>query len=293
MQRVTMLRPLSARPADGHKGTFGRVLVVGGNATMIGAPAFCGLAAYHAGCGYVQLATPEVVLLHTLGLCPQAIGLAVPSPDFAAAVEKADAVAIGPGLGQIDAAKSLVRTVLAGGKPSVIDADALNLIAAGDEWPGGVTARGILTPHPGEMKRLGRLFGKTEQSAADEADRLDTARRAAGAFGQVIVLKGHRTIVCDGRRAYVNATGSTALAKAGSGDILSGIIAALAAQKNADPFDAAAAGVWVHGKAGEIAGRRVGERSCTSPDVIAAVGEALAEYGKHFGVDPDDGVPAP
>ena len=285
MQRVTTLRPLTARPSSGHKGTFGRVLVVGGNATMIGAPAFCGLAAYHAGCGYVQLATPKDVLLHTLALSPQAIGLALPSNEFEAAIEKADAVAIGPGLGQLDEAKSLVAAVLKGGKSTVFDADALNLIAAGDAWPADVSARCILTPHPGEMKRLGKLFGKTEQSASDEDDRLDTAGRAAKAFGQVIVLKGHRTIVCDGTRAYVNKTGSTALAKAGSGDILSGITAALAAQKDADPFHAACSAVWVHGKAGEIAGRTAGERSTTSNDVINAIGQALAEYERQFGVE--------
>lgn len=284
MQRIVTLRPLSPRSPDGHKGTFGRVLVVGGSATMIGAPAFCGLAAYRAGAGYVQVATPKETLLHTLTLVPQAIGLALPGDQFADAVIKADAVAIGPGLGQLDEAKRLIDAVLKSGKPAVLDADALNLIAAESAWPAGVTARCVLTPHPGEMKRLGRLIGKTEQSPTDESDRLDTARRAAEAFGQIVVLKGHRTVVSDGQRAYVNRTGSSALAKAGSGDILSGIAAALLAQPNADPFDAACTAVWVHGRAGEIAGRRVGERSATSPDVIAAVGEAFAEYEKAFGV---------
>ena len=284
MTRVTLLRPLPARPADGHKGTFGRVLVVGGSASMIGAPAFCGLAAYHAGAGYVQLATPGETLLHTLALCPQAIGLALPSDDFESAVTKADAVAIGPGLGQLHEANALVDAVLRGGQSAVLDADALNLIAARGTWPSIVAARCVLTPHPGEMKRLGPLFGKVEQSAADEADRIDTAVRAATAFGQTIVLKGHRTIITDGRRLYVNRTGSTALAKAGSGDILSGILAALAAQQNADPFDAACTAVWLAGRAGEVAGHRVGERSCTSPDVMAAIGAALASYEQEFGV---------
>ena len=284
MQRIVALRPLAARPAEGHKGTFGRVLVVGGSATMIGAPAFCGLAAYHAGAGYVQLATPRETLLHTLALCPQAIGLALPDDEFHQAIEKADAVAIGPGLGQLDHAKTLVDRVLRNGKPAVLDADALNLIAAGGTWPTGVTARCVLTPHPGEMKRLGPLFGKSEQSTTDERDRVDTATRAASAFGQVIVLKGHHTVVADGRRIYVNRTGSTALAKAGSGDILSGILAAMAAQKDADPFDAACIAVWIAGKSGEIAGHRVGERSCTATDVIAAIATALAEYEQTFGV---------
>lgn len=284
MTRVTLLRPLSARPNDGHKGTFGRVLVVGGSATMIGAPAFCGLAAYHAGAGYVQLATPKETLLHTLALCPQAIGLALPDDEFEQAIEKADAVAIGPGLGQLADAGDLVDAVLRGGRPTVLDADALNLIAARGRWPGDVTARCVFTPHPGEMKRLGPLFGKTEQSSTDEADRIDTATRAASAFGQTIVLKGHRTVVTDGTRVYVNRTGSPALAKAGSGDILSGVLAAMAAQKNADPFDAACTAVWLAGTAGEIAGRRVGERSCMAVDIIAGLGEALSEYERTYGV---------
>ncbi|MDB5328682.1 MAG: hypothetical protein JWM57_4251 [Phycisphaerales bacterium] len=284
MQRIVTLRPLPARPADGHKGTFGRVLVVGGNPEMIGAPAFCGLAAYHAGAGYVQLATPKENLLHTLALSPQAIGLALPSDHFAAAVEKANAIAIGPGLGQLDEAKPLLDTVLKSGKPAVLDADALNLIAAGKTWPKDVTARCVLTPHPGEMKRLGALFGKADQSSTDETDRIDTATRAAVAFGQVIVLKGQRTIVTDGQWLYINRTGSSALAKAGSGDILSGITAALLAQKNADPFEAACTAVWLHGKAGEIAGGRVGERSATWQDVIGAIGESLTRYASLFGV---------
>jgi NAD(P)H-hydrate epimerase len=127
------------------------------------------------------------------------------------------------------------------------------------------------------------LFGKPEQSAGDESDRIDTATRAAAAFGQIIVLKGHRTIVADGRRVYVNRTGSTALAKAGSGDILSGILAALLGQKGADAFDAACTAVWIHGTAGEIAGRRVGDRSATAPDVIDAIGEAFERYAERFG----------
>lgn len=285
MQRIVRLPPLAARPADGHKGTFGRLLIVGGGTEMIGAPAFCGQAAYHAGAGYVQLATPREALLHVLALCPQAIGLALPSDAFAAAIDKADAVAIGPGLGQLADARELVSAVLNGGKPSVIDADALNLIAAGANWPAEVSARCVLTPHPGEMKRLGKLFGKTEQSSTDEDDRIDTACRAARAFEQIIVLKGHRTVVTDGTKVYINRTGSTALAKAGSGDILSGITGALLAQKNADPFSAACTAVWVHGKAGEIAGHRVGQRSAVATDIIAAIGQAFEAYVTTFGND--------
>ena len=285
MQRIVKLRPLPARPADGHKGTFGRVLVVGGGPEMIGAPAFCGLAAYHSGAGYVQVATPRASLLFTLSLVPQAIGLALPSDQFAGALKKADAVAIGPGMGQLTDANDLVEAVLKSGKPRVVlDADALNLIAARKSWPADVSVRCVLTPHPGEMKRLGPLFGKFDQSTTDEADRIDTAARAAESFKQIIVLKGHHSVVTDGKQVYVNRTGSSALAKAGSGDMLSGMLAAMLAQKDADPFHAACTAVWLHGRAGEIAGRRVGVRSTTSNDVLAAIGEAMADYESVFGV---------
>ena len=283
MKRTVTLRPLPDRPADAHKGTFGRLLVVGGGEQMIGAPAFCALSAYHAGAGYVQLATPAAALPHALTLVPQAIGLALPSDDFAAALAKADAVAIGPGMGQLPAADTLLRQVLASDRRAVLDADALNLIAAGKTWRGDVNAACVLTPHPGEMKRLGPLFGKTEQSTTDPDDRIDTATRAATAFGQTVVLKGQHTVVTDGQRVYVNRTGSSALAKAGSGDILSGIVGALLGEGNADPFDAATTAVWVHGKAGELAGARVGERSAVAGDIIAAIGEAFRQYRQTYG----------
>jgi len=283
MKRITTLAPLPARPADGHKGTFGRLLVIGGSATMIGAPAYCGLAAYHAGCGYVQIGAPAETLLATLSLCPQAIGLVVPGDEQAEAIDKADAIAIGPGLGKLPAAKKVLEAVLTADKPKVLDADALNLISEGTAWPANVVNRCVLTPHPGEMKRLGKLFGKAEQSATDESDRVDTATRAADAFRQIVVLKGHRTIVTDGTRVYINRTGSSALAKAGSGDILSGISGAMLGQQNVDPFDAACMSVWIHGKAGEIAGRRVGERSTMATDIIAGIGEAIEQYQQEFG----------
>ena len=285
MERIVTLAPLPHRSQSGHKGTFGRLLVIGGSETMIGAPAYCGQAAYHAGVGYVQIATPKETLLPTLSLCPQAIGLALPSDVQHEAIAKADAIAIGPGLGELPAAKGVIDAVLQAGVPKLLDADALNLIAAGGAWPDRVAGRCVLTPHPGEMKRLGQLFGKLEQENDSETDRIDTAARAATAFGQIIVLKGHRTLVTDGRRLYVNATGSSALAKAGSGDILSGIAGGLLAQRNADPFFVACTAVWIHGKAGELAGRRAGERSTMASDIIAAIGEAMYGYQKAFGVE--------
>jgi hydroxyethylthiazole kinase-like uncharacterized protein yjeF len=285
-QRIIVLKPLPGRAIDAHKGTFGRVLIVGGNAGMIGAPAFAGLAAYRSGCGYVQIATPRESLLSTLTIVPEAIGLALPSRDISKAIQAADAVVIGPGLGQLSSAKTLVSHVLSQECNAVIDADALNIIAAKKQWPGGVRARCVLTPHPGEMKRLGRLFGKTDVSDKElnsESNRIDTARRAACAFGQVMVLKGFRTVVTDGESVYINHTGTNALARAGSGDMLSGIIASLMAQ-GMSPLNAACSGVWIHGTAGASAAAIYGPRSTLARDVIGSIAAAIDAYATTFGV---------
>ena len=283
--RVHKLRPMPARPKDGHKGTFGRVLVIGGNAEMIGAPAFAGAAAFRSGAGLVQIATPKAVLALSLTVEPELIGLSLPATKkkWDDATGKADAIVIGPGMGQLPEAKKLIDAVLRLDKPVVVDADGLNILSAQKRWPTKVKARCVLTPHPGEMKRLGKLFGKPEQQQTAE-DRLDTATRAAQAFGQVVVLKGAKTVVADADRYYINTTGDTSLSKAGTGDILTGICATLLAQQF-DPFDAACSAVWIHGKAGEIAGQRLTPRSTTARDIIASIGEAFVAYERTFGTE--------
>jgi NAD(P)H-hydrate epimerase len=200
--------------------------------------------------------------------------------DLLDAADAADAVIVGPGMGQLpDARARVVRLVKLAGKPMVIDADALNILASQKRWPArDFKARAVLTPHPGEMKRLGKLLGVKEVPADDEG-RSGLAASAARAFGQIIVLKGDRTVVTDAARLYVNDTGNSALSKAGAGDVLSGMIASLIGQ-GMEPFDAACAGVRLHGIAGEVAGERMGLRSPLSRDVIDAIPEAIALYEK-------------
>ncbi|HEY0009178.1 MAG TPA: NAD(P)H-hydrate dehydratase, partial [Tepidisphaeraceae bacterium] len=267
----------------GHKGLFGRVLVIGGSDEMIGAPAFAGAAALHAGAGLVQIAMPAAVLAFGLAIAPELIGLALPTnpSKWHAALAAANVIAIGPGLGQFESGKELLIDVLKQTKPVVLDADALNIIAASGSWPGSIPARCVLTPHPGEMKRLGPLFGKTEQTA-DPLDRIDTAVRAAKALRQVIVYKGEGTVVTDGERVYVNRTGSSALSKAGTGDVLTGLTSTLVAQMS-DPFNAACAAVWIHGKAGERAGEKFGKRSATARNVIESIAAAMSLYETEYG----------
>jgi ADP-dependent NAD(P)H-hydrate dehydratase len=285
MDRVTRLAALPARPVEGHKGMFGRVLVVGGSDEMIGAPVLAGTSALRMGAGLVQVAVPKSILPAAISITPELIGLGLAKSQardrLLKDAGKADALVIGPGLGQSDEAAGRLMRLIRLAKPMVIDADGLNLLASGKRWPAAFNAQAVLTPHPGEMKRLAKLIGRSEVPS-DEAGRIDIATAASLAFGQVIVLKGYRTVVTDGQRVYINDTGDSSLSKAGTGDVLSGIVGALLGQKM-DRFDAAAAGVWIHGKAGELAGERLGRRCALARDVIDAIPEAIKQYEGRIG----------
>src|SRR5688572_17923191 len=256
MERITSPPALPPRPVKGHKGTFGRVLVVGGNDGMIGAPVLAGTAALRMGAGLVQIAVPRSILAACLTITPELIGLglgkAAGKDALLEAGEKADAVVIGPGLGRTPEAEARLVRLVRLDKPMVIDADGLNILAGMKKWPTWFKAQAVLTPHPGEMARLAKLIGLREVPT-DEEGRIDIASAAAEAFGQVVVLKGERTVVADGRRVYVNATGNSTLSKAGTGDVLSGTLGTLLGQGMAR-FDAACLAVHLHGRAGELAG---------------------------------------
>jgi NAD(P)H-hydrate epimerase len=161
-------------------------------------------------------------------------------------------------------------------KPMVIDADGLNLLSDMKRWPKYFNARAVLTPHPGEMARLGKLIGRKDVPK-DDKGREVIAAEAAKAFGQVAVLKGERTVVTDGRRVYINTTGDSSLSKAGAGDVLCGLVATLLAQE-VEPFDAACIGVNLHGRAGELAGEKLSRRSVLARDVIETIPAAIAAY---------------
>ncbi len=279
--QVRSLPALPARPEDGHKGTFGRVLVVGGNADMIGAPTLAGTAALRMGSGLVQIAVPRAVLAACLSITPELVGLGLEGKSHTALLEaaaKGNALVVGPGLGDDAEARERLHLLVHFEKPMVVDADGLNILATEKRCPARFHARAVLTPHPGEMSRLGRLIGQTKVPA-DDAGRIALAQRAARAFGQVIVLKGHRTVVTDGRRAYINRTGDSTLAKAGTGDVLSGMIGSLLGQ-GMDRFDAAVLGVYLHGLCGEIAGKRLGQRCALAREIIDSIPQALRRMEK-------------
>ncbi len=239
-------RPLPPRPADGHKGTFGTVVVLGGSVAggrvMLGAPCLAARAALRAGAGLVVLAVPEPLATAAIGIVPEATALALPV-DEEGSLRPADAAAVldahaprpeclvaGPGLGGGAAVQQvLVRLLARDDVPVVLDADGLNAIAALPGFDRDLRSPAILTPHPGEFDRLARGLA-LDLDARDPARRRDAAATLAGRLGGVVVLKGRHTVVADGLGTWTSATGGPSLATGGTGDVLAGLIGGLVAQ---------------------------------------------------------------
>jgi NAD(P)H-hydrate epimerase len=271
------LPPLPARDPRGHKGTFGTVAVVGGcaheDARMIGAVALVATGALRAGCGLARVVTPAPILSTVIGLCPSATGVPLPvdaagrlQPHEAAAaidqqVGTTSLLVVGPGMGLGDGSRAAaLRAVQQEDIPVVIDADAINNLADFPELSRDFRAAAVLTPHPGEYRRLAESL-RLDHDPTHDATRPDAAASMAQRLGCIVVLKGSRTVVSDGQRTWVNSTGHAALATAGTGDVLSGLIAGLAAQfvpKKIDLYDAARLAVAAHGLAAEAWVRRHG-----------------------------------
>lgn len=261
LQAHDLARWLQPRRRGAHKGEHGHVLVIGGDHGMAGAPRLAGSAALRAGAGFASVATRAAHLGQVGAACPE---LMVHGVEDAAALSfsmrRADVLAIGPGLGQGDWGRALLTQALTGDHRRVFDADALNLIAA-DHQP--LPAASVITPHPGEAARL---LGT--EVAQIERDRFAAARELARRYRAVAVLKGAGTIIDDGERCLICPFGNPGMASAGMGDALTGIIAAMLAQR-LPPFEAAAAGVLAHALAGDAAARDGGERGLLASDLIA------------------------
>ncbi len=280
--RVTVIPPAPPRPADSHKGTFGTVIVVGGSETMIGAPALCATAAFRAGAGLVKIAAPLGVLRLAITLEPSATGIEL-AGDCAAqlrAIDGADpdraaVLAIGPGIGQREEAGQLVLALLASGRAVVLDADGLNLLArTGRPRPADTSgAPLVLTPHPGEFRRLAEPLG-IGHSPTNPAEREVAARALADAHRAVVVLKGNRTVVADGSRVFLNDTGNPALATAGTGDTLTGVLASLLAQ-GMEAFDAAVLAAHAHGAAADAWAERHGRAGLLARDLAERLPDVL------------------
>lgn len=266
------------RAADGHKGTYGHVLVAAGSPRMSGAGLLCSRAALRAGSGLVTWALPASLLPHMAGAAPEIMLAPAADADWDEAsaqsviglAESRSVLALGPGLGRFDGDGAWLRSIWEGAAcPLVVDADALNMLAdCGDftSWQER-KAETVLTPHPGEMARL---IGLSTQEI--QRDRISTAVAYAVKHQVTLVLKGARTVIAapDGF-AYVNITGNAGMATGGSGDVLTGIIAGLLAQGLTGP-QAAAYGVYLHGIAGERAAARRGNLpSLIAGDLVEAL----------------------
>ncbi len=283
---------LGKRGKDCHKGDFGRVLIIAGSRGMPGAGVLAAKAALKAGAGLVTLAVPES---QQQAACAVPELLIMPLPESGGAVNASaaeeilkrhaeknyDLAVIGPGLSCGIGVSVFVRTVLRRLKtPFIVDADALNAAAAGDGlrdvFPREIPC--ILTPHPGEMRRL-----MAAAAGPQESDRIDTAVKLSFETGKVVVYKGYRTVITDAVSVFINPTGNPALAKAGVGDVLSGLIAGFWAQhgKAAGGFtlsgglECACLGVYIHGLCADLAQKELTERCVLAGELLNYLPKAL------------------
>ena len=293
--RAPVPSSLFRRRPDSHKGDYGHVLVVGGSIGLTGAPVMAAQAALRSGAGLVTLAVPEAiyfiaasklteVMVHPLPESPAGTLSTGSLTKLRPLMKNACVLAVGPGLSrELPARHFAQRLLVEFPRPIVLDADGINAFA------GASRARlkkrkapVVITPHPGEM---GRLLGiRTE---AVQRDRTGIARKVAKELRMVVVLKGHRTVVASPTgQTYVNRTGNPGMATGGMGDLLTGMIAALIGQ-GCDPFTAAKTGVYLHGLAGDLAVRRVGQLSLTAGDVLTALPHAFRRtdgVSQHHGI---------
>lgn len=284
MEKSLAIPMLPPRSPDGHKGDYGRILIVAGSRGMSGAACLCGLAALRSGAGLVSVASPFGSMETIASYEPCYTTVALPSDDQGRIDSSAvatilahpcDAIAIGPGIGRSDGLASLVkRLIVQSPVPLIVDADALNALVGRSDVLRQRRNPTILTPHVGEFSRL-----INKPTAEIQANRLQLAQQFATSTGTLVVLKGHETIVTDGQNDFVNSTGNPGMATGGSGDVLTGIIAALIGQR-LSILDAAKLGVYVHGLAGDLAAASVGQVSLIARDIITALPAAFMQLGK-------------
>jgi len=281
-------KSLPARPSRAHKGTFGRLLIVAGSLEYAGAALLTGLGAIRAGVGVACLATPEAVGTRLMGLVPEltsmllseeAPGMTAPGGwrRLAAEAPAYDALVVGPGLGRQPATLRRARSFIGELRhPAVIDADGLVALAEVQRWWQAIRTALVLTPHAGEFARLMRAPGG-ESLADDDAQRADAAGEAAARWSQVVVLKGAHTVIASPSGDILRSDIATpALATAGSGDVLAGVIGAFLAA-GLDPFTAAGCGVAVHGAAGLLAEDRIGQSGVVARDIANLLPTAIQQ----------------
>ncbi len=260
---------LPARPKEANKGTFGKVLVVAGSENYPGAAYLACAACYRVGAGLVTLATGDAVKIIVSRKLPEVTFLL---PDEAVGkVNKYDVLLVGPGLGRSGQAAKVMEDLLSSNlPPAVLDGDGLNLLSKRGEWWKKLGNEVILTPHPGEMARLTGLTIKEIQS-----DRVNVAQYFAEKWNKTILLKGANTVIASpSGEIKISPFANPVLATAGTGDILAGVIAGMLAQ-GLDCFSAASVGVYIHGLAGELVKKKIGDAGMLASDLLPILPQAL------------------
>ena len=267
-----VLSLLPDRNPWGHKGNFGKLLLLCGSRGYTGAAFFAAMGALRAGAGLVFLGVPESIYgIEAVKLnepvifpLPDAGGRlsADAVPEILTRLPQMDAVLVGPGLGQSEGTLAVVRAVLEKAEcPVVVDADGINVLSAHRDLLRGRKSPTILTPHDGEFARLGGVIGE---------DRMAAAAALAEELGCVALLKGHETCITDGTDGYLNPTGNPGMAVGGSGDVLAGVITALLGA-GLSPLEAAACGAWLHGAAGDRCAAELGQYGMLPTDMLSAL----------------------
>jgi len=265
-QAEDLAQILGKRPRSSHKGHFGHVMVIGGDHGYGGAGILAAQAALHCGAGLVSLATRSDYVAAALARQPELMAHAVNSgQDLEPLLERADILVVGPGLGRNAWGDQLLLQALQCGKPLVVDADGLNLLAEKGWLRGARRDNWILTPHPGEAARL-----LDDDVVSVNQDRFASVQRLQATCGGVAVLKGAGTLSCDGDALHLCAAGNPGMAVGGMGDVLAGVIGGLWAQ-GLKPVDAARLGVYVHARAADRRAAQCGERGLVPGDVLAGI----------------------
>mgnify|MGYP003668197010 FL=1 len=265
-----LLERLPVRPATAHKGLYGTVLVVGGDYGLAGAALLAAEAALRCGAGLVQVATRPEHVAALIARVPEVMPRGITTvDDFMPMLDSADVLVVGPGLGQSPWSQTLAQQALASGKPLLLDADGLNLLASGALGEIAALENRVFTPHPGEAARL-----LSCATAEVQADRFAAVSTLQARYGGVFVLKGNGTLISDGHSVLLSDYGNPGMASGGMGDVLSGVIGALLAQ-HLVPLESAALGVCLHGAAADMAAEE-GQRGLLASDLMAPM-RALLE----------------
>lgn len=276
LDRAAVAAWLPERDPWGHKGDFGKLLLLCGSVGYTGAAALAARAAVRSGAGLVFLGVPEPIYAIEAGKLDEPVvfplaaegGCLSPAaiPEIVRRLPDCDACLVGPGLGRTPGTRAVVEAVLREARcPVVLDADGLNVLEGHLEPLGARRFPTVLTPHDGEFRRLGGAVGP---------NRMTSAAALARNLGAVVLLKGHRTVVTDGTRGYENHTGNPGMATGGSGDVLAGLLVSLLGQ-GLPPLEAAACAAWIHGAAGDLCAETWGQYGLTPSDMIEALPQFL------------------